>query len=197
MMHRNNWNIWMRWQPRINWNTDKSPEMSCLLRNDELARGKRARRTLEPRERIWSPEKLELNPPEKESDEEWRTRRDSPVETIDERLKRLHTNEIDGRERLGSGKKRVGGRENKGNLEGKTTNILKRKHRLKECKDFTRVGWILDNGLRFREEEGWGGWKRKQPTIEVKDEEARVDLTRNAPDEKSWELTIRQPTAWS
>ena len=57
-------------------------------------------------------------------------------------------------------KKRVGGQENKGNLEGEPTNILKRKHRLKslrkESKDFARVGWILDYGLRFREEEQGG-----------------------------------------
>ena len=53
-------------------------------------------------------------------------------------------------------------------------------------------------GLRFREEEGWAGGKnkdnfgqgnnidRKELRIDLgKDEEARVDLTRNAPDEKS------------
>ena len=51
----------------------------------------------------------------------------SPVKTIDERLKRLHTNEIDGRERLGSGKKRVGGRENKGSLEGEIDEYLEEK----------------------------------------------------------------------
>ena len=84
----------------------------------------------------------------------------------------------------------MGGRENKGNLEREPTNILKRKHRLKslrkESKDFARVGWILDYGLRFREEEGRAGGKRKQLRIELgKDEEARVNLTRNAPDEKS------------
>ena len=55
----------------------------------------------------------------------------------------------------------------------------------KEGKDFARVGWILDYGLRFREEEGWAGGKRKQLRIELKDEEGQVDLTRNAPDEKS------------
>ena len=62
----------------------------------------------------------------------------------------------------GSGKKRVGGWENKGNLEGETTNILKRKHRLKslrkEGKDFARVGRIVDYRLWFREEEGEGRW---------------------------------------
>ena len=88
-----------------------------------------------------------------------------------------------------SGKKRVGGRENKGNLDGEPTNILKRKHRLKslrkESKDFARVGWILDYGLRLRDEKGRAGGKEKQLRIELKDEEARVNLTRNAPDEKS------------
>ena len=46
------------------------------------------------------------------------------------------------------------------------TDILKRKHRLKslrrESKNFTRVAWILDYGLRFRDEKGWAGRKRKQ-----------------------------------
>ena len=83
----------------------------------------------------------------------------------------------------------MGGRENKGNFEGEIDEYLKRKHRLKslrkESKDFTRVGWILDNGLRFREEEGRAGGKRKQLRIELKDEEDRVDLTRNASDQKS------------
>ena len=68
-------------------------------------------------------------------------------------------------------------------------NNFKRKHQLKslrkESKGFARVGWILDYGLRFREEEGRAGGKRKQLRVELKDEEARVDLTRNAPDEKS------------
>ena len=95
----------------------------------------------------------------------------SPVEIIEGRLKRLHTNA-------------------KATRKGKPTNILKRKHRLKslrkESKDFARVGWILDYGLRLREEKGWAGGKRKQLRIELgKDEEARVNLTRNAPDEKS------------
>ena len=49
-----------------------------------------------------------------------------------------------------SGKQRQLGRGNQENL--------KRKHRLKslrkESKDFARVGWILDYGLRFREEKG-------------------------------------------
>ena len=89
----------------------------------------------------------------------------------------------------GFGKKRVGGRGNKIILEGAIDEYLEEKTPLKslrkESKDFARVGWILDNGLRFQEEEGWEGGKRKQLRIELKDEEARVDLTRNAPDEKS------------
>ena len=99
-------------------------------------------------------------------------------------------NEIDGRERvrLREEKGWEGGK-TKANWKGELTNILKRKHRLKslrkESKDFARVGWMLDNGLRFQEEEVWAGGKRKQLRIELKDEEARVDLTRNAPDEKS------------
>ena len=44
-------------------------------------------------------------------------------------------------------------------------NNLNREHRLtslrKESKDFTQVGWILDYGLRFREEEGVGRWEKK------------------------------------
>ena len=45
----------------------------------------------------------------------------SPIETIDERLKRLHANEIDARKRLGL-REEEGGRagKNKGNLEGGT-----------------------------------------------------------------------------
>ena len=50
--------------------------------------------------------------------------------------------------------------------KGKSMNILKRKHRLKslrrESKTFARVGWILDYGLRLREEKGWEGGKRRQ-----------------------------------
>ena len=56
----------------------------------------------------------------------------------------------------------------------------------KESKDFARVGWILDYRLWFQEEKGRVGGKIKQLRIELgKDEEARVNLTRNAPDKKS------------
>ena len=44
----------------------------------------------------------------------------SPVETIDEKLKMLHTNEIDGRKRLKLWEeKRVGGRKTKATWKGK------------------------------------------------------------------------------
>ena len=83
----------------------------------------------------------------------------SPVEMIDGRLKRLRTNEIDARNRLKLWEEKgwEGGK-TKATSKGKTTNILKRKHRLKslrkEGKDFARVGWILDYGIRLREEKG-------------------------------------------
>ena len=59
-----------------------------------------------------------------------------------------------------SRKKRVGGRENKGNSGGGTDEYLEEKTPV-ENKDFARVGRILDYGLRFREEEGWVGGKNK------------------------------------
>ena len=56
------------------------------------------------------------------------------------------------------------GREKRQLGREKPMNNLKRKHRLKslrkESKDFARVGWILDYGLRFREEEGWAVGKK-------------------------------------
>ena len=102
--------------------------------------------------------------------------RNSPVEITDGRLKRLRTNEIDGRERvrLREEKGWEGGK-TKATWKGKLTNILKRRRRLKslrkESKDFARVGRIPDYGLRFREEERWAGGKIKQLRIELKDEE--------------------------
>ena len=48
------------------------------------------------------------------------------------------------------------------------------------------------NGLRFWEEYGWAGGKRKQLRIELEDEETRVNLTRNAPDAKSWGTNDRK-----
>ena len=117
----------------------------------------------------------------------------SPVEIIEGRLKILRTNEIDARiEAQTPGIKRVGGRKKNDNLEGENRRIaLKRKRRLKslrkESKDFARVGWILDYGLRFREEEGRAGGKRKQLRIDLaKDKEVQISLTRNAPDKRGW-----------
>ena len=52
LMHRNNWDIRMRWQPWINSNTDESPEMSSELRNGWMARGKQAWKILDLRKRI-------------------------------------------------------------------------------------------------------------------------------------------------
>ena len=90
----------------------------------------------------------------------------------------------------GSGKKKgVGGRENKGNLEGGTDEYLEektpveiieeRKQRLRTSRMDTRLRTPVPRRRRV------GGWERKQLRIELKDEEARVNLTRNAPDEKS------------
>ena len=88
-----------------------------------------------------------------------------------------------------SGKKRVGGRENKDNLEGGTNEYLEektpveiteeRKQRLRTSRMDTQ---LRTPTLRRRRV---GGWERKQLRIGLKDEEARVNLTRNAPDEKS------------
>ena len=99
--------------------------------------------------------------------------KNSPVETIDERLKGFRMNEIDARKRLRLREEEGGmAGKTKATWKGKPTNILKRKHRLKslrkESKDFARVGWILDYGLRFREEKGWGnkdnlGWMKQTP----------------------------------
>ena len=88
-----------------------------------------------------------------------------------------------------SGKKRVGGRENKGNLEGEINEYLEektpvekieeRKQRLHTSRMNTRLWTPVPRRRRV------GGWERKQLRIELKDEEARVNLTRNAPDQKS------------
>ena len=116
----------------------------------------------------------------------------SPVEIIYERLNRFHTNEIDAQKRLRlQEKKGWEGGKTKATWKGKSTNILKRKHRLKslrkESKDFTRVGWILFSDSGSEKKKGWAGGKRKQLRIEFgKDEEARVNLTRNAQDKRGW-----------
>ena len=98
-------------------------------------------------------------------DEDCQTKENSTVEIIEGRLKRFRTNEIDARNRLRL-REEEGGRtgKTKATWKGKPTNNLKRKHRLKslrrESKNFTRVGWILDYGLRFREE-GWAGGNKQ------------------------------------
>ena len=78
--------------------------------------------------------------------------KNSSVETIDERLKRLHMNKIDARKRLRlQEEKALEGGKTKATWKGKSTNILNREHRLKslrkESKEFARVGRILDYGL--------------------------------------------------
>ena len=87
-----------------------------------------------------------------------------------------------------SGTKRVGGRENKGNLEGETTNILKRKTPVEIIEEREQKLHTNRMDTRLRtpasRRKGVGGWERKQLRIDLKDEEARVDLTRNASDEK-------------
>ena len=96
----------------------------------------------------------------------------------------------------------MGGRLNKGNLEGRTNEYLEEETSVEiieeRSKDFARVGWILDYGLRFREEEGRAGGKKKDnfgwgktTTSEeelridpAKDRDVRVALTREAPDKR-------------
>ena len=61
----------------------------------------------------------------------------------------------------------MGGRANKGNFEGENDEYLEEKTPVEIIEEreqnFTRVGWILDYGLRFRRKRV-GGWKKK--TIE-------------------------------
>ena len=99
-----------------------------------------------------------------------------------------------------SGKKRVGGRENKCNLEGEIDKYLEEKtpvENIEERRQRLRTS-RMDTRLRTpvpRRRTGRAGGKRRQLRIELKDEEARVDLTRNAPDERRREPTIGKPTA--
>ena len=57
--------------------------------------------------------------------------------------------------------------------------IEERKQRLRTSRMDTRLRTPAPR------RKGWAGGKRKQSRIEHKDEEARVNLTRNAPDQKS------------
>ena len=83
----------------------------------------------------------------------------------------------------------MGGRENTGSLNGESTSNLKRKTPVKIIEErkqrlhTSRMDTRLRTPVPRRRSEG--GWERKQLRIEINDEEARVDLTRNAPDEKS------------
>jgi hypothetical protein len=51
----------------------------------------------------------------------------------------------------------------------------------RESKGFARVGWILNYGLRFREEKGWVGGKNKDNFGQgnnIVEEELRIDLAK-------------------
>ena len=124
----------------------------------------------------------------------------SPVEMIEGRLKRLRTNEIDGRKRLklreekgvgGPEKQRELGTGNRWIRENTSWNIWGKN--AKASHEWDRYS-IMDSGS---EKKRGGRVEKKQLRIELKDEEARVNLTRNAPDEKSWGSTTGKPTAWS
>ena len=82
----------------------------------------------------------------------------------------------------------MGGRENKGNLEGEIDEYLEEKtpvdiieekeQKLRTSKMDTRLWTPVPRRKRV------GGWEKMRIELD-KDEEARVNLTRNAPDEKS------------
>ena len=94
--------------------------------------------------------KLELNPPEKKWMKNDERDQNSPVEIIEGRLKRLRTNVIDARKRLGLQEEEDGrAGKNKGNLEGRTDEYLEerapveiieeRKQRLRTSRMDTRL----------------------------------------------------------
>ena len=90
----------------------------------------------------------------------------------------------------GSGKNRVGGRENKIILEGEIDEYLEEKAPVEIIEERRQTLRTSRKDTRLQtpapRRKGWAGGKRKQLRIELgKDEEARVNLTRNAPDEKS------------
>ena len=82
----------------------------------------------------------------------------SPVETIHEKLKMLHMNEIDGRKRFKLW-------ENKGNLEGGTDEYLEEKtpveiiEEIKQRLRMSRMDTRLRTSAPRRKEEG--GWENK------------------------------------
>ena len=85
--------------------------------------------------------------------------KNSPVEMIEGRLKRLLRMKLMVETDSGSGKKRVGGRENKGNLEGGTDEYLEektpveRKQRLRTSRMDTRLRTPAPRRKRVG---GWG-----------------------------------------
>ena len=79
--------------------------------------------------------KHELSAPEKKGMKNDERDENPPVEIIYGRLKRLRTDEIDGRNRLKlREEKGWEGRKTKATSKGKSTNILKRKHWLKSLR---------------------------------------------------------------
>ena len=85
----------------------------------------------------------------------------------------------------------MGGRENKGNLEGEINEYLEEKTQVEIIEEreqklhMSRMDTRLQTPAPRRKRGGRVG-KRKQIRIELgNDEEGRVNLTRNAPDEKS------------
>jgi len=70
---------------------------------------------------------MELKSTEKKRDEECQTKENSSVGTIDERLKRLHTNEIDGRKGLKLREEKGGRARKQRQLEGRTDEYLEEK----------------------------------------------------------------------
>ena len=83
----------------------------------------------------------------------------------------------------------MGGRENRSNLEGEIDDYLEEETSVETIEEreqklrTSRMDTLLRTPVPRRK--GRAGGKRKQLRIELKDEEARVNLTRNAPDEKS------------
>ena len=100
----------------------------------------------------------------------------------------------------GSLMKRVGGRENKGTFEGEIDEYLEEKTPIEIIEERRQRLRTIRMGTRLQAPDPrWKrvGGKRKQLRIELgKDEEAWVNLTRNAPDKKSWEPMIGELTVW-
>ena len=128
-----------------------------------MTRGERATEHIWAEERIWLLPKIGIESTGK--DKEMKNVKQKRIH----RLKRLREDWRAPREwnwcskqTQALGRKR-GGRagKTKATWKGEPMNNLKRKHWLKESKGFTRVGWILDYGLRFQEEKRVGRWEKK------------------------------------